>query len=187
MEDSRRLSNTEKFDMMGRQPFIPLTKSEKTVSLPTNMHHHSASLDDLRIEEQPAWLDDLLSEPASPKMNKGHRRSASDTSAYLSATLMPFKEDDLIRNHVPNSSWRLQDSNHYHNLWQPNSYENHNNLGISTINGTNLHTNMPWRTMNRVGTSANRSFEKQVTKMKEGTATKQDCPGSKMDSKRIKQ
>lgn len=145
---------------------------------PSNMHHHhSASLDDLLIEEQPAWLDELLREPASPKMNKGHRRSASDTAAYLNSTFMPFKEDDLMQRHAHGPSWRFQNINRHDDMWQ-----------LSNTNGPNIQRHMSLGAVNIAGsTSASKSAEKQGSKMKEGVSTKPDGSGSKTDSKRIKQ
>ncbi|CAH2035436.1 unnamed protein product [Thlaspi arvense] len=188
MEDSSRISNTENTGFIGRQSMVPKQNLKNSISFSSNMHHHSASLSNLLIEEQPAWLDDLLSEPASPKMNKGHRRSASDTSAYLNSALVPFKEDDLMTSHFPSPSWLFQNINHHDDLWQPNSYEKHSNLGweLSNKNGTNLQTHVSWGAVNRVGTSAFNSAEKHVSKMKEGGSAKPDVPGSKTDSKRIK-
>lgn len=174
---------------MERQSLISQRNLGKNISPPSNMHHHSASLDDLLIEEQPAWLDELLSEPTSPKMKKGHRRSASDTSAYLNSTLMPFREDDLVKSHFAGPCWVVQNINRRDDLWQPNSYDKHNKSGLelSTRNGTNLQTHVTYGAINRVGTPASKSAEKHVSKMKEGALTKTDGPGSKTDSKRIKQ
>ncbi|AEE31800.1 bZIP family transcription factor [Arabidopsis thaliana] len=176
MENLRRLSNPGNFGFIGRsQSRVPQKNMENNISPPNNMHHHSASLDDLFTEDQPAWLDELLSEPASPKINKGHRRSASDTAAYLNSALMPSKE-----NHVAGSSWQFQN----YDLWQSNSYEQHNKLGwdFSTANGTNIQRNMSCGALNM----SSKPIEKHVSKMKEGTSTKPDGPRSKTDSKRIK-
>lgn len=47
-------------------------------------HHHRCNSESFLIEEQPSWLDDLLNEPAETVIvHKGHRRSASDTFAYV--------------------------------------------------------------------------------------------------------
>lgn len=170
MEDLRRLSNTRDFGFIGRQSRVPQKNLGKNISPLNNMHHHSASLDDLLTEEQPSWLDELLSEPVSPKINKGHRRSASDTAAYLNSAIMPFKEDELMKSHAP-GPWQFQN----YELWQSNT------------NGTHLQTHMSCGDVNRLGTSTSKSIEKHVGKMKEGTFTKTDGHGSKNDSKRIKQ
>lgn len=52
---------------------------------PHHHHHHhqrTSSESDL-VEEPPSWLDDLLNEPESPVRKCGHRRSSSDSYAYL--------------------------------------------------------------------------------------------------------
>ncbi|EOA38776.1 hypothetical protein CARUB_v10011019mg [Capsella rubella] len=174
MEDSNRLSNTGNYGFIGRQSRVPHKDLGKNIPRMNNMHHHhSASFDDLLIEEQPAWLDELLNEPASPKINKGHRRSASDTAAYLNSSIMPFKEDELMKNHVSGPSWQFQN----YDLWQSNPYEKHN--------GSNLQTHMSYGVVKRLGTSTPKSMN--TGKMKEGTnSTKPDGPGSKADTKRIK-
>ncbi|KAF2319882.1 hypothetical protein GH714_019962 [Hevea brasiliensis] len=38
------------------------------------------------MEEQPSWLDDLLNEPETPVRRGGHRRSSSDSFAYIDVT-----------------------------------------------------------------------------------------------------
>lgn len=106
-------------------------------------------------------------------MNKVHRRSASDTVAYLNS--MPYKEDDFMQSHVHGPSWRFQNINRHDDMWQ-----------LSNTNGTNIQRHMSRGGVNIVGTSASKSAEKQGSKMKE-INTKQDGPGSKTYSKRIKQ
>ncbi|CAA7028250.1 unnamed protein product [Microthlaspi erraticum] len=50
----------------------------------THHHHHQrTSSESNLVEELPFWLDDLLNEPESPVRKCGHRRSSSDSYAYL--------------------------------------------------------------------------------------------------------
>lgn len=49
----------------------------------THHHHQRTSSESHLVEELPFWLDDLLNEPESPARKSGHRRSASDSYAYL--------------------------------------------------------------------------------------------------------
>ncbi|XP_010530538.1 PREDICTED: uncharacterized protein At4g06598-like [Tarenaya hassleriana] len=49
-------------------------------------HHHRTSSESFLIEEQPSWLDDLLNEPDTPVRKAGHRRSSSDSFAYVDVT-----------------------------------------------------------------------------------------------------
>ncbi|KAL1223581.1 hypothetical protein V5N11_034329 [Cardamine amara subsp. amara] len=48
-----------------------------------NINHHRTSSESFLIEEQPSWLDDLLNEPETPVRKGGHRRSSSDSFAYV--------------------------------------------------------------------------------------------------------
>lgn len=102
---------------------------------------------------------------------------------------MPFTEDGPMISHFAGPSWLDHSINRHDDMWQRNPYEKPGQLGweMSTANGTNLHTHVSWGAVNRVGTTTSKSAEKQVNKMKEGVPTKPDGPGSKTDSKRIKQ
>lgn len=46
-------------------------------------HHQRTSSESVVIDDQPAWLADLLDEPDTPTHKGGHRRSSSDSFAYL--------------------------------------------------------------------------------------------------------
>lgn len=76
-------------------------------------HHHRASSESLVIEEQPSWLDELLNEPETP-VQRGHRRSSSDSFTYLEAanaanTEYAVKNEHQMRNLSSNPSWGSQD------------------------------------------------------------------------------
>ncbi|OUZ99399.1 Basic-leucine zipper domain [Macleaya cordata] len=47
-------------------------------------HHQRTSSESFLIEEQPSWVEELLNEPETP-VRRGHRRSSSDSFAYLDA------------------------------------------------------------------------------------------------------
>ena len=49
-------------------------------------HHQRTSSESVLIEEQPSWLDELLDEPETP-VRRGHRRSSSDSFAYVDAAI----------------------------------------------------------------------------------------------------
>ncbi|KAK9283949.1 hypothetical protein L1049_012206 [Liquidambar formosana] len=53
-------------------------------------HHHRSSSQSSVVEEHPAWLDDLLSDPDSDSKGIFHRRSASDSVALLNGLVDPF-------------------------------------------------------------------------------------------------
>ncbi|XP_076947456.1 uncharacterized protein At4g06598-like [Bidens hawaiensis] len=76
-------------------------------------NHHRASSESLVIEDQPDWLDELLNEPETP-LQRGHRRSSSDSFTYLEAanaasTEYGVKHEHQMRNLTSNPSWGSQD------------------------------------------------------------------------------
>lgn len=68
-----------------------------------NTHHQRTSSESYLVEEQPSWLDDLLNEPDTP-VRRGHRRSSSDSFAYVDA------------NNVSNMDYAVQDDYRYNNM-----------------------------------------------------------------------
>ncbi|KAL3515679.1 hypothetical protein ACH5RR_022581 [Cinchona calisaya] len=81
-------------------------------------HHQRTSSESLIIEEQPSWLDDLLNEPETPVRKGGHRRSSSDSFAYIDAASVgsiDYADLDGSRynNMMPVPSWGSQDFDHY--------------------------------------------------------------------------
>ncbi|PWA71660.1 Basic-leucine zipper domain-containing protein [Artemisia annua] len=78
-----------------------------------NAQHHRASSESLLAEEQPSWLDELLNEPESP-VQRGHRRSSSDSFTYLevanaATTEYAVKDEQRMRNMNSAPSWASQD------------------------------------------------------------------------------
>lgn len=59
---------------------------------PTGGCHQRTSSDSFLLEEQPAWLDELLNEPEIP-VSRGHQRSSSDSIASLNGLAKSFRED----------------------------------------------------------------------------------------------
>lgn len=83
-----------------------------------NTHHQRTSSESLLIEEQPSWLDDLLNEPETPVRRGGHRRSSSDSFAYIDvaniSNLDYASQDDYnFKNLVSVPSWGSQDFDHH--------------------------------------------------------------------------
>ncbi|KAG7985273.1 hypothetical protein I3843_03G016800 [Carya illinoinensis] len=56
------------------------------------VRHQRNSSDSLLLEEPPYWLEELLDEPETP-MCRGHRRSSSDSVAFMDRASKPFRED----------------------------------------------------------------------------------------------
>lgn len=77
----------------------------------SDFHHRSPS-DTFFMEGQLSWLDDLLNEPDNTQVvPKGHRRAASDTSAYVGANTQAFDTwEDL-----PNQ--KVLVSNNNNSIW----------------------------------------------------------------------
>ncbi|KAK4799865.1 hypothetical protein SAY86_025230 [Trapa natans] len=66
--------------------FVPTPlNGSKVVQKPRDLlaNHQRTSSESFLMDEQPSWLDDLLNEPETPVRGGGHRRSSSDSFAYL--------------------------------------------------------------------------------------------------------
>lgn len=77
-------------------------------------HHQRTSSESHVIEEQPSWLDDLLNEPETPVRRGGHRRSSSDSFAYIDTANMSnitYADQDeyKYKNLISTPSWSSQD------------------------------------------------------------------------------
>ncbi|XP_057469960.1 uncharacterized protein At4g06598-like [Actinidia eriantha] len=68
--------------------------------------------------EQPLWLDDLLNEPETV-IHKGHRRSSSDSFAYLGsvAKLFSTNEENNQKDSIVEPSWGSQNLVHHVDPW----------------------------------------------------------------------
>ncbi|KAL9247334.1 hypothetical protein vseg_020776 [Gypsophila vaccaria] len=94
------------------------------------------------IEDQPSWLDELLNEPDTP-VRKGHRRSSSDSFAYLDAASMsnieyvPVSRDESkFRPRISSPSWVPQNFDHREETPQRSLYADSNFYG--------KHNNRAW-------------------------------------------
>lgn len=83
------MESSEGFLPMSPFSFLPDSKSvsdsesrSSSKFLQGVSHHQRCSSESFLIEEQPSWLDDLLNDSDSV-FHRGHRRSASDSYAYL--------------------------------------------------------------------------------------------------------
>ncbi|KGN51645.1 uncharacterized protein At4g06598 isoform X2 [Cucumis sativus] len=132
MENSKVLSNMRNMISSGKHallpPKSPFPSGSSTYSdyLPNpiigsravqnprvgNVNHHRTSSESLLMEEQPSWLDDLLNEPETPVQRGGHRRSSSDSFAYLDAGNVSnenYTQDDSQCKNMYLPSWASQD------------------------------------------------------------------------------
>lgn len=110
-------------------PIIPSTYADhvsnniigpKAVKKPRegNAHHQRTSSESFLMDEQPSWLDDLLNEPETPVRKGGHRRSSSDSFAYVdvgSVAMADYaaQDDYRFKNMVSAPSWGSQDFDYY--------------------------------------------------------------------------
>ncbi|KAF2293864.1 hypothetical protein GH714_005257 [Hevea brasiliensis] len=88
-----------------------------------NSHHQRTSSETLLTEEQPSWLDDLLNEPETPVRRGGHRRSSSDSFAYVdvanTSNIDCAAQDEYrYKNMVSTLSWGSQDFDYHKDAWQ---------------------------------------------------------------------
>ncbi|PKI74864.1 hypothetical protein CRG98_004636 [Punica granatum] len=95
-------------------------------------HHQRTSSESFLMEEQPSWLDDLLNEPETPVRKGGHRRSSSDSFAYIDVASIGNLDymaqgDYKYRNMVPKAGWRSQDFDHRASLHNELKYVKHKN------------------------------------------------------------
>ncbi|RXH73537.1 hypothetical protein DVH24_016359 [Malus domestica] len=134
MANSKSSSNIRNFMYSGKHPLLPPKSpfpsvapsyadyvfspaiGSKIVQKPRegNAHHQRTSSESLLIEEQPSWLDDLLNEPDTPIRRGGHRRSSSDSFAYvdaINASNLDYSTQDEYKYHnmISAPSWGSQD------------------------------------------------------------------------------
>ncbi|CAA3021151.1 uncharacterized protein At4g06598-like [Olea europaea var. sylvestris] len=86
-----------------------------------NSQHQRASSESFLIEEQPSWLDELLNEPETPAHRGGHRRSSSDSFAYIDTSNVGNvngidQDDNKFKNLTSVPSWGSQDFDLYRDI-----------------------------------------------------------------------
>uniref|UniRef100_A0A6N2M7Q4 BZIP domain-containing protein n=1 Tax=Salix viminalis TaxID=40686 RepID=A0A6N2M7Q4_SALVM len=95
--------------------YVPSSSiGSKTVQKPRegNTHHQRTSSETLFMEDQPSWLDDLLNEPETPVRKGGHRRSSSDSFAYIDVA-NAAQDGCRNKNVMSIPSWGSQDFDYY--------------------------------------------------------------------------
>ncbi|XP_042503423.1 uncharacterized protein At4g06598-like [Macadamia integrifolia] len=171
MANSKGSSNIRNFPYSGKQsllppkspfPSIPSSYAEygtspaivsKGIPKPRegHRHHQRTSSESILIEEQPSWLDDLLNEPETP-VRRGHRRSSSDSFAYLdvaNASNMEYvaQEDKFKNASVP--TWGslefdpYQDARHASFYTEPNSLGRQRNRSWDSLNSVYYQSGKP--------------------------------------------
>ncbi|XP_051146517.1 uncharacterized protein At4g06598 [Andrographis paniculata] len=112
--------------------FIPssaIGPKAHTAGMPRDGNSHQrTSSESFLMVEQPSWLDELLEEPETP-MRRGHRRSSSDSFAYLDSSAnvgnmgMNYSAQDDNNNKQKNitpalSPWHSPDFDIYRGVWK---------------------------------------------------------------------
>ncbi|RWW35924.1 hypothetical protein BHE74_00059092 [Ensete ventricosum] len=94
-------------------------------------HHQRTSSESFLIEEQPLWLDDLLNEPETPVRRGAHRRSTSDSFAYLDGvSLSNIGSVGQEQQSFPAlSPWMSQELNHHKDVGHFSYYPEANPSG----------------------------------------------------------
>ncbi|CAH9058666.1 unnamed protein product [Cuscuta europaea] len=172
------------------------TQKNNPVQKPNN-HHQRTSSESFLMDEQPSWLDDLLNEdPDTPVRRGAHRRSSSDSFAYLDAAASNLSNLD----YTFQSSWGLnREFDHPRDGWHPapfyavsNSSTKHRNRAREA-SPANQH-GVPSPRETNVGVEPERaqsssSSEKWDTVESISSAEKKDPKGSasETDTKRAKQ
>ncbi|XVE66913.1 hypothetical protein DITRI_Ditri08aG0118400 [Diplodiscus trichospermus] len=138
MSNSKGSTNIRNFMFAGKHALLPPKSPFPTVSptytdyVPNNVigskavqkpregntHHQRTSSESLLIEEQPSWLDDLLNEPETPVRKGGHRRSSSDSFAYIDVSNAPnidyaAQDEFRYKNMISAPSWASQDFDYH--------------------------------------------------------------------------
>ncbi|THF94471.1 hypothetical protein TEA_009479 [Camellia sinensis var. sinensis] len=99
-----------------------------------NPHHQRTSSESFLMEEQPLWLDELLNEPETPIHKGGHRRSSSDSFAYIdvatASTVDYLAHDEYkYKNMISVPAWGSQEFEHYRDVRHASFYPEPNSLG----------------------------------------------------------
>ncbi|KAJ7949692.1 Basic-leucine zipper transcription factor [Quillaja saponaria] len=101
------------------------------------VRHQRTFSDSLLIEELPSWLEELLDEPETP-VSRGHRRSSSDSVAYLEIAEKTRKEVDKSKITTSGLSQESCYFDHQADLSHTSykmrtSFDNHQNKELDTM------------------------------------------------------
>lgn len=141
-----------------------------------NAHHQRTSSESFLIEEQPSWLDDLLNEPETPVRRGGHRRSSSDSFAYVDvANVSNFdytvQDEYKYKNSISAPSWGSQDFDYQRDVQHTSFYSD-----ISLVK----QKNRPWESpLNAVSNPSSRPVRESTVHQSSGPSSlPQEVDGS---------
>ncbi|KAG1370029.1 hypothetical protein COCNU_15G003950 [Cocos nucifera] len=172
MASTKGVANFRNSTSSGKQSFLPPKCPFPTMPVPYadygtigskgipklregHRHHQRTSSESFLIEEQPSWLDDLLNEPEMPVKRGAHRRSTSDSFAYLDGANIYANRETLAqeegrqRGICSQPSWGVQDFDclkdvqHSPYYTEVNSFGRPQNRGWEALNMVNCTSGGP--------------------------------------------
>ncbi|WOL01262.1 hypothetical protein Cni_G09978 [Canna indica] len=213
MANMRAAANTRSSAPGGKQSFLPPKCPFPTVSPSYGEHgsigskciprpkegqrHQRTSSESFLIEEQPSWLDDLLNEPDTPVKKGAHRRSTSDSFAYLDgvnfATIGNVDQDQLKQPRISVlpalSPWNSQQPDHHKDVQHAPYYPATNSSGRPqhrVWESAGNVVNYPGRTIvekEKTSDELSACVPTESDKLKPDTAEKNEHPDCTQDSK----
>ncbi|URE29619.1 hypothetical protein MUK42_18314 [Musa troglodytarum] len=120
--------------------FVQSTK-ENSISREALRTHQRTASESFLLEEQPSWLDDLLDESEMPVRKASHRRSSSDSFAFLDASSISWNGDSLAqddhkyRTSAAVPSWRPQEFDYLKDMQLASYYADANSTGGTRSRG----------------------------------------------------
>lgn len=205
----------------GKQSFLPPKSPYPSIAAPVHADYGSAgsrrapklreasrshqrtSSESFLIEEQPSWLDDLLNEPETPvPVRRGaHRRSSSDSFAYLDGSYACLNMDNLAqqecrgRTITSMSSWGSHefdqpiDNQHHYlegNLFSRNLFDKQQNrVWESALNVGNYSNSIPTAKEKNIHPGSSGVTSKEPEAVASHTVEKLEQEESSKDSKNV--
>ncbi|THU46000.1 hypothetical protein C4D60_Mb09t00310 [Musa balbisiana] len=114
---------------------------ENSISREGLRTHQRTSSESFLLEEQPSWLDDLLNESEMPVRKGSHRRSSSDSFAYLDTSCISWNGDSLAqddhkyRTSAAVPSWGPQEFDYLKDMQLASYYNDANSTGRTRSRG----------------------------------------------------
>ncbi|KDP38808.1 hypothetical protein JCGZ_04965 [Jatropha curcas] len=154
-----------------------------------NAHHQRTSSETFLMEEQPSWLDDLLNEPETPVRRGGHRRSSSDSFAYIdvaNASNIEYAAQDEYRqkNIMSIPSWGSQDFDYHKDARQTSIYadvnmtKQKNRARDSSLNSATRLSGLPSARENAVSQMGSSCVQQESDGFQSSVNEKQDSADS---------
>ncbi|RWV84533.1 hypothetical protein GW17_00053744 [Ensete ventricosum] len=121
---------------------------ENSISREGLRTHQRTASESFLLEEQPSWLDDLLNESEMPVRKGSHRRSSSDSFAYLDTSSISWNGDSLTqddhkyRTSAAVPSWGPQESDYLKDMQLASYYTDANSTAGTRSRGLEFSNKM---------------------------------------------